>query len=259
MEEKRNENMSKQLIAGNWKLYMRRNTAVKLASGIAECARGQDMADVAVCPPFVYLSDVIAAVGSDPVGVGAQNVYWNEEGAFTGEIAPSMLSDIGCTYAIIGHSERRTLFGETDETVNKKVNAVLDAGLTPIMCVGETLQHREAGSTEDVVGTQLRQGLAGIAEGRLKGFVLAYEPIWAIGTGKTATPPQAEEVHAFLRDILESEFGVTADHGLRILYGGSVKPENAVEILSQPNIDGALVGGASLKTEAFAAIISAVQ
>lgn len=249
----------KQLVAGNWKLYMRRDTAVALASGVAKYAADQDKADVAVCPPFVYLSDVIKAVGSKPVAVGSQDVYWEEEGAFTGEIAPSMLLDIGCRYAIIGHSERRTYFHETDETVNRKMKAALAAGLSPIVCLGETLQQRESGSTEKVVGAQLRKGLAGLKADQLGGFTLAYEPIWAIGTGKTATPDQAEEVHALLRKILEDEFGVTADHGLRILYGGSVKPENAAEIFAQPNIDGGLIGGASLKKDAFAAIIAATH
>lgn len=251
--------MVKQLIAGNWKMFMRRDTAVELASGIAKCAGQQDTADVAVCPPSVYLSDVIETIAGDRVTVGAQNMHWENEGAFTGEVAPAMLADIGCTWVIIGHSERRGYFGETDETVNKKIEAALEAGLSPIFCLGETLEQREANETENVVSTQLRKGLAGLEAEQMHGFTIAYEPVWAIGTGRTATPEQAEAVHALLRGIIESESAITEEHGVRILYGGSVKPENAQAILSQPNVDGALVGGASLKVDSFSDIISAAR
>jgi triosephosphate isomerase len=249
--------LTKQLIAGNWKMFMRRQTASDLASGVAEAAKSQDAADVAVCPPFLYLQTVLDAVAGSPVGVGAQDTYWEEEGAFTGEVSPEMIKDVGCTYAIVGHSERRAYFHETDETVNRKIKAVLASALTPIFCLGETLEQREAGDTEKVVSSQLRNGLAGLGSDQLRDFVVAYEPVWAIGTGVTATPDQAEEVHALLRGILEDEFQVTGGHGLRILYGGSVKPENASDILGKPHVDGALVGGASLKADAFADIISA--
>lgn len=249
--------MAKQLIAGNWKMYMCKDSAVELARGVAQCAEKQDAVDVAVCPPSVYLPAVIEAVAGSPVGVGAQNVYWEEEGAFTGEVSPQMLKDTGCTYAIIGHSERRAYFGETNESVNKKIKAALAANLSPIFCLGETLEQREEDRTEQVVSTQLREGLADIKGNQMHGFIIAYEPVWAIGTGKTATPEQAEEVHSLLRSIIESEFGITENHGVRILYGGSVKPENAEDILGKPNIDGALVGGASLRTESFSDIISA--
>jgi len=249
--------VTKQLIAGNWKMFTRKETAEALASGVAERAGRQDAADVAVCPPFLYLQTVLDAVAGSRVGVGAQDTYWEEEGAYTGEVAPQMINDVGCTYAIVGHSERRTLFHETDETVNRKIRAVLASGLTPIFCLGETLEQRKAGQTEEVVSSQLRKGLQGLGAADLNGFVVAYEPIWAIGTGETATPQQAEDVHALLRKILEDEFGVTDSHGLRILYGGSVKPDNASAILSQPHVDGALVGGASLKADSFADIIAA--
>jgi triosephosphate isomerase len=251
--------VAKQLIAGNWKMYMKKESAIELIRGVGETAKGQDAAEVAACPPSVYLADVIRAAEGTTIKIGAQNVHWEEEGAFTGELSPQMLLDIGCDYSVIGHSERRQYFGETNETVNKKTKACLAAGLAPIFCLGEVLEQRESGQMEDVVSTQLREGLAGVTPDQLNGFVVAYEPVWAIGTGKTATPEQAEEVHALLWSILEEEFGVTEQHGLRILYGGSVKPANAKEILGQPHVDGALVGGASLKPDAFSDIILAAQ
>ena len=251
--------MEKQLIAGNWKMFMRGDSAIELASGIAGIAWKQDAADVAVFPPFVYLTDVIRAAAGSPMTVGAQDMYWEDEGAFTGQVSHAMLRDIGCTWVIIGHSERRAIFGEKDETVNKKINAALGSGLSPILCLGETLKQREGNEMEKVVTAQLKGGLKGLGQDQLRGFTIAYEPVWAIGTGKTATPEQAEEAHAILRGVLESEFGVKNEHGVRLLYGGSVKPENSETILAQPNVDGALVGGASLKVDSFSDIISAAR
>jgi len=213
--------------------------------------------DVAVCPPSVYLHDVGAAIRGSSIGLGAQNVNQAADGAFTGEISCGMLKDLGCSYVILGHSERRAIFGETDSMVNEKLKAVLKAGLTPIVCVGETLEQREAGKTQSVVQGQCIGSLAGLTGEEMAATVLAYEPVWAIGTGKTATPAQAEEVHADIRGLLTKQFGASVADKVVIQYGGSVKADNAMDLLSQPNIDGALVGGASLKSDSFLAIIRA--
>jgi triosephosphate isomerase len=213
--------------------------------------------DVAVCPPSVYLHDVGAAIRGSSIGLGAQNVNQAADGAFTGEISCGMLKDLGCSYVILGHSERRAIFGETDSMVNEKLKAVLKAGLTPIVCVGETLEQREAGKTQSVVQGQCTGSLAGLTGEEMAATVLAYEPVWAIGTGKTATPAQAEEVHADIRGLLTKQFGASVAEKVVIQYGGSVKADNAMDLLSQPNIDGALVGGASLKSDSFLAIIRA--
>jgi triosephosphate isomerase len=213
--------------------------------------------DVAVCPPSVYLHDVGAAIRGSSIGLGAQNVNQAADGAFTGEISCGMLKDLGCSYVILGHSERRAIFGETDSMVNEKLKAVLKAGLTPIVCVGETLEQREAGKTQSVVQGQCIGSLAGLTGEEMAATVLAYEPVWAIGTGKTATPAQAEEVHADIRGLLTKQFGASVAEKVVIQYGGSVKADNAMDLLSQPNIDGALVGGASLKSDSFLAIIRA--
>jgi triosephosphate isomerase len=213
--------------------------------------------DIAVCPPAVYLGELGKALHATNIGLGAQNVNSKSEGAYTGEISCSMLKDVGCRYVILGHSERRAIYGETDSMVNEKLHAVLAAGLTPIVCVGETLEQREAGQTQQVVRSQCIGSLAGLTEDQMLKTVLAYEPVWAIGTGKTASPAQAEEVHKDIRSLLETQFSASTAQRVIVLYGGSVKADNAQELLSEPNIDGALVGGASLKQDSFEGIIKA--
>jgi triosephosphate isomerase len=213
--------------------------------------------DIAVCPPAVYLGELGKALHATNIGLGAQNVNSKTEGAYTGEISCSMLKDVGCRYVILGHSERRAIYGETDSIVNEKLHAVLAAGLTPIVCVGETLEQREAGQTQQVVRSQCMGSLAGLTEDQMLKTVLAYEPVWAIGTGKTASPAQAEEVHKDIRSLLETQFSASTAQKIIVLYGGSVKADNAQELLSEPNIDGALVGGASLKQDSFEGIIKA--
>jgi triosephosphate isomerase len=245
------------IIAGNWKMNLRGQSSLELAKGVVDAVGENPSVDVVLCPPSVYLGAVAEATAGTPVGMGAQNVYAAEDGAFTGEVNPSMLTDVGCRYVILGHSERRAIMGETDAQISEKLHAALAGNLVPIVCVGETLEDREAGNTEKVVETQLRGSLAGLDEVRAAGIVVAYEPVWAIGTGKTASPEQAEEVHAFIRKLLGELFTDDVAGQIRIQYGGSVKPANAKELLGQPNIDGALVGGASLKADDFAGIIAA--
>ena len=231
--------------------------AAALAQGVVSGVGKEPSVDVALCPPSVYLSAVANAVAGTPVGLGGQNLYAADDGAFTGEVNAGMLTDVGCRYVILGHSERRALMGETDKQVSEKLHAALAGNLVPIVCVGETLEDREAGNTEKVVETQLRGSLEGLDEVRAAGIVIAYEPVWAIGTGKTASPEQAEEVHAFIRGLLGQLFTEDVAAQIRIQYGGSVKPGNAKELLGQANIDGALVGGASLKADDFLGIINA--
>jgi triosephosphate isomerase len=247
----------KPLIAGNWKMHLNRAGARALAE---ELMRGLptplDHADVAVFPPFTALAEVVQVVAGGDITVGAQNLYPEDQGAFTGEIAPPMLLDAGATRVLCGHSERRHVLGEDDAFVNRKVKAALAHDILPTLCLGETLEEREAGETEAVVERQLRAGLDGVAAGRAADVTIAYEPVWAIGTGLTATPEQAGAVHAFLRRLLVASWG---DPGreVRILYGGSVKPQNAAALLGTPEIGGALVGGASLKGDTFARIVAA--
>jgi len=251
--------MRKPFVAGNWKMNTDSRSSVALARGVAEGsaeAAGQSV-DVAVCPPFVYLQAVAGAVSSSSVAVGAQDIYFEEKGAFTGEISPQMLKDIGCTYALCGHSERRHVLGETDELVNKKLVAAIAGGLLPILCVGELQSEREASETESVVTRHVKEGLSGLSVEKVSAVTVAYEPVWAIGTGLTATPEQAQEVHAFIRGLLGEMYDGETAAGIRILYGGSVKPGNAAELMGCPDIDGALVGGASLKAEDFLGIIRA--
>lgn len=236
-----------------------RDSSVSLVQTLMDTLAVDGTVDVAVCPPAVYLHDVGAALRGSPVALGAQNMSAEKEGAFTGEISSTMLKDLGCRYVILGHSERRQLFGETDASVNQKIKAALAAGLTPIVCVGETLQQREADATKRVIADQMRDSLAELTAQQGGQLVIAYEPVWAIGTGKTATPAQAEEVHAQIRTLLSQQFGAEVAESIRIQYGGSVKPDNAAELLAQPNIDGALVGGASLKAGDFAAIVAAAS
>ena len=228
--------------------------ANQLASTLSE-ADIDDNIDVAVCPSHVWLGSVGKVINSSPVALGAQDVYHEKNGAFTGETSTEMLVDLGCEYVILGHSERRHVIGESDELINKKVHAALEAGLKPIVCVGETLAQREAGETLKVVQNQFNNALEGVDNTQIQSIVIAYEPVWAIGTGKTATTEQAEEVHADLRKLVEQRYNTGSAESVRILYGGSVKPGNSGELLAQPNIDGALVGGASLNADDFLAII----
>jgi len=241
-------------IAGNWKMNKTTGEAVELVESIKTRVGDVTGADIIVCPPFTALASVVEAVKGSNICVGAQNVHWEEAGAYTGEIAPSMLCDLDVTYAIIGHSERRQYFGETDENVNKRLKAALASGLHPIVCLGESLEQREQGITESVIEKQIDKGLVGLSPEQMEKTILAYEPVWAIGTGKTATPEQAQEVHAFIRSFLENKFGNVADNVI-IQYGGSVKPANAQKLLQQKDIDGALIGGASLKPDDFAEIV----
>jgi triosephosphate isomerase len=238
-------------------MNLNRASATALVSGLIEKVRGLSTVDIAVCPPSVYLQAVAGILKDTPVALGAQNMYHEKDGAFTGEISAAMLVDAGCKYVILGHSERRRILGETNEAVCRKVHAAFAAGLTPIVCVGETLQEREAGKTFDIVREQVYGSLAGLKVEQAQTLVIAYEPVWAIGTGVNASPEQAEEVHADLRSALESRFGAALAAQIRLQYGGSVKAANAKELLAKENIDGALVGGASLKASDFAPIIEA--
>lgn len=251
--------MRRQFIAGNWKMNMNRASAVALAEGVAKAAASVDGVDIAVCPPSCYLEAVGKALAGSKVGLGAQNMYHEKEGAFTGELSAGMLLDMCCKYVILGHSERRHILGETDAAINKKVHAALAAGLKPIVCVGELLAEREAGKTLEVIKTQFAGSLAGLSAEQMAKVVIAYEPVWAIGTGKVATPQQAEEVHLSLRKIMTDAYNSSTAEGVVIQYGGSVKPDNAAELLGQPNIDGALVGGASLKVDQFMGIIAGAK
>ena len=249
--------MRRKLIAGNWKMNSDNVSAAALAKGVAEGAGVAPDVDLLVCPPAVYLAAVGDSLTGSPVALGAQNMYFEGNGAFTGEISAAMLTDLGAEYVILGHSERRTLLDETDEVVNKKTLAALEAGLIPIVCVGELLEQREAGTTAEVIRSQVTGSLAGIPAEKMPGVVVAYEPVWAIGTGKVATPEQAEEVHADLRTLLAEQYSDSVAQQVRILYGGSMKPGNARELLSQPNVDGGLIGGASLKASDFLGIAAA--
>ena len=251
--------MRKPFVAGNWKMNTNSQTSVELvehiASGSVEAA--SQSVTVAVCPPFVYLQSVAKALSSSNIAIGAQDMYFKPEGAFTGEISASMLKDVGCSYCLCGHSERRHVIGESDELINKKVTAAIGGGLLPILCVGELLEEREASQTNDVVTRHVKEGLAGLSVEKLQAVTIAYEPVWAIGTGLTATPDQAQEVHDFIRKLLGQMYDEKTAEEIRILYGGSVKPGNAAELMSQKDIDGVLVGGASLKADDFLAIIKA--
>ena len=246
--------MRKYLIAGNWKMNLLRASSRELAQQICQQWKPMPHVELAICPPAVYLSDVLEIARGSEVGVGGQNMYHLAEGAYTGEISGKMLKDLGCRYVILGHSERRQLMGETDASVNAKTLAAFQYGLTPIVCVGETLEEREAGRTQAIVETQCRGSLAGLSVEQMSQAVIAYEPVWAIGTGRTASPEQAQEVHAQIRQLVVTLFGAECASKVRIQYGGSVKADNAVELMGQPDIDGALVGGASLKADSFLAI-----
>jgi len=247
--------MRKPLIAGNWKMHKTINEAIDLATGIKRQLLDFDKVDIVLCPPFTSLNSVYEVILDTSIKLGAQDMFWENEGAYTGEVSGPMLKDCGCEFVIIGHSERRKYFGETDETVNKKVKAALECGLTPIVCVGETLDEREAGKMESVVETQLKGAFGDISEKDMEKVIIAYEPVWAIGTGKTATPQEAEDMHRFIRTWLKEKFSQDVAAGIIILYGGSVKPANIADLMAGENIDGALVGGASLKVDSFVEIV----
>lgn len=249
----------KMLIAGNWKMNMSKEEAVSLAKSLVEKAGSQSERQVMIAPPFTNLSDVNEIVKGSSVKLGAQNMYFEDSGAFTGEISADMLKSVGCEYVILGHSERREIFGESDEIINKKVKKAIEKGLTPVFCVGETLEEREGGKAEEVVGTQVKGGLADISEDDMKKVVVAYEPVWAIGTGKTATPDDADAMHAHIRLVLKEMYNEGTAEAIQILYGGSVKDKNCDELMNMPNIDGGLVGGASLKADIFTRIIEYVE
>jgi triosephosphate isomerase len=251
--------MRRPFIAGNWKMNLNRAQGVGLAAALAAKAGEYPQVDIAVCPPAVYLEAVRTALGNSPIELGAQNCHHEAKGAFTGEVAPQMLVDLGCKYVILGHSERRHIFKETNQDVNRKVLSALAAGLTPIVCLGELLEERQSGRTKSVVKEQLDGSLAGLSAEQAARIVIAYEPVWAIGTGVVATPEQAEEVHADLRNLLQTRYNSPVASQIRIQYGGSVNADNAAGLLSQPNIDGALVGGASLKAESFLGIVASVR
>lgn len=245
----------KKLMAANWKMYKNPTQTRDFFRDFLPMVAGHTRDEIVVCPPYVDLHTAAEAAKGSNVAIGGQDIYWKEEGAFTGEISPGMLLAAGCTHVIIGHSERRQYFGETDDTVNLKLKAALEAGLTPIVCVGEVLEEREAGLTEDVLRRQCLRAFHALSAKKAGPLVIAYEPVWAIGTGKTATPQLASEAHLLIRGEAAKAFGQTRADELRILYGGSVKPENAKALMAEEEIDGALVGGASLDPKSFAAIV----
>jgi len=250
--------MRRLFVAGNWKMNLDGDSAKALAEGVAAAAPADGATiDVLVCPPYPYLRSIGGAIDGSGVQLGAQNVYHEPSGAFTGEVSAGMLTDVGCDWVILGHSERRHVLGESDELINQKIKASLAAGLKVMLCVGELLSDREADKTEAVLDSQMAGSLAEISEADMKNVAIAYEPVWAIGTGVTASKEQAESAHAYLRNWLSSRYNSQVADSTRILYGGSVKPDNAAELMSQENIDGVLVGGASLKTDLFVPIIEA--
>lgn len=248
--------MRNKVIAGNWKMNNDLNETVNLISGIKNLHEKSAKVDVIVSPPFTSLETAAELLKGSSIKLSAQNMSYEDSGAFTGEISGRMLKSVGCEYVILGHSERRTIFGESNEIINKKMKKALEVGLKPIFCIGETLEEREANITEEVIEKQIRQGLKDITESELSDLIVAYEPVWAIGTGKTASPEQAQQVHNFIRNLISGLFSSNFADNLIIQYGGSVKPDNAKELLGQPDIDGALVGGACLKAESFIGIIN---
>ena len=249
--------MRKTIIAGNWKMNKTNKEAVEMLTELKEIVKGIDSVGIVIGAPFTALSDAVKAVAGSNIKIAAENVYPKESGAYTGEVSPVMLKEIGVEYVILGHSERREYFKESDEFINEKVKCVLAHGMTPILCIGEKLEDREAGRTNDVNKTQINGGLAGLTAEEAKKVVIAYEPVWAIGTGKTATPEIAEETHKAIREELARMFGEEVANEITIQYGGSMKPENAQELLTQADIDGGLIGGASLKAQDFSKIVKA--
>jgi triosephosphate isomerase len=247
--------MRKPVIAGNWKMHNTISEALDLVRGVKPQVEGVTDVEIIVSPVYTALASVAAELKGSNINVASQNIFWEEKGAFTGEVAPNMITDAGCTHAIIGHSERRQYFGETDQTVNKRVKAALSVGLIPIVCVGETLEERDSGKTIAVVDVQVKGGLVELSAEDIAKIIIAYEPVWAIGTGKTATPDMAEEVHKQIRSVVADISDASIADGTRILYGGSVKPENVDDLMAQPDIDGALVGGAALKVDSFVRLV----
>lgn len=247
--------MRRPIIAGNWKMFKTNSEARLLVTGLKEKLAAVHDVEVVVCPPFTALAPVAELLKDSKIALGAQNLFWEEEGAYTGEVSPVMLRDLGCQYVIIGHSERRQYFGETDQQVNKKVKATLRHQLLPIICVGETLEQREAGETDSVVSSQVEKALTGVGAEQIPKVVIAYEPIWAIGTGRSSTGEDANKVITLIRKTIAQQYQQEIADQVRIQYGGSVKPDNIKEFMSQPEIDGALVGGASLKVDSFNSII----
>jgi len=245
----------KPLIAGNWKMYKTQAEVTATIDALRKEVDQYEKVEVVVCPTFTSLAAASQALEGSTIGLGAQDLFWEDEGAYTGEISAGMLLDVGCKFVIIGHSERRQYFGETNETVNRKLKKALTTSLTPILCIGETLEERESGRVSEVILGQLEAALAGLTVGDISRMIIAYEPVWAIGTGKTATPETAEDVHAMIRNRLKETYSAELSDDLRILYGGSVKPGNTAELMAQPDIDGGLVGGASLDAESFAQIV----
>ena len=247
--------MRRPIIAGNWKMHKTVQESINAAIGLKRKFYTFAEADIVICPPFTSLSKVSDQIMDSSIMLGAQDLYWEEEGAFTGDISPNMLKDAGCRYVIVGHSERRNIFGETDDDVNKKLKVALRHGMVPIMCIGERLEERDNGMTLEVMEKQLTRGLRDVAKDEVVRIIIAYEPIWAIGTGRTATPQQAQEAHRFIREFIERSYDREAFSKIRIQYGGSVKPENIAQLMAQEDIDGALVGGASLDVNSFAEIV----
>jgi triosephosphate isomerase len=243
------------LIAGNWKMYKTAEESAETARQLVERVADASDVDIMIAPTFTALASVFKVIQNSPVALGAQNLFWENEGAYTGEISASMLKSVGCHYCIIGHSERRQYFAETDETVNKRIQAAIRVGLKPVLCIGETEKERESEQTFSVLDKQVKNGLKDLVLDQLDNLIIAYEPVWAIGTGKTATDDQAQEVHQFIRSLVEKNFDSTLSDSIRILYGGSVKPNNIEGLMSMPDIDGALVGGASLDAESFSKIV----
>ena len=247
--------MRRVIIAGNWKMNKNISESIELSNSLKRSLADIVEIEIVLCPPFTSLSDVKEVIMDTNIRLGAQDVYWEKEGAFTGEVSAIMLKNVGCVYCIVGHSERRQFFHETNQTVNKKAKALLKEGIMPIVCVGEKLEERKAGKTFDVVKDHVENSLAGLTKNEILKTVIAYEPVWAIGTGVNATKEQAEEVHKYIRSLLARMYDKDVASEVRIQYGGSVKPENIKELIMQPDVDGALVGGASLKADSFTAII----
>ena len=251
--------MKRYLIAGNWKMNKTTGEAIELAQKLVESLKDVNDRDILICPPFTALYSVYQVIKGTNIKLGAQDVFYENSGAFTGEISPIMLKDVGCEYVIIGHSERRHIIGETDELINKKIKAAINNGLKTILCVGELLEEREAGKTLEVVKTQIEKGLNGVSKEEMKNIVIAYEPVWAIGTGKTAKPEDAQEVHAYIRELLSKLYSKEIADETIIQYGGSVKASNIDSLMAMPDIDGALVGGASLIAEEFTRIVKFIK
>jgi len=248
--------MRKKVIAGNWKMNNDLQASEKLIVKLKNLLQNNKInCEVIINPPFTSLSEASRLIGGSSIKLGAQNMHFEDSGAFTGEVSASMLKSVGCEFVILGHSERRHIFGETDDMINKKIKKALSAGLKPIFCIGELLEERENGTTNDIIKRQVLNGLDGVSVDQMENIIIAYEPVWAIGTGKTASPLQAQEVHSFVRSLILDKYGKTTAENITVQYGGSVKPDNAKELLSQNDIDGALVGGACLKADSFMGII----